>query len=129
MSAELVVPETSRNCDSPKSDAVSTVKRRLRYNTSKKLLWYKKQLCELRKQNETLRKRIFRTKNVKKKHFDSPKAKVESLLSDPKKKEDVKKALVFAEIMKDNLATNNNKLKTHKEKKNSKKILRWHARL
>lgn len=65
MTAEL--PDTPGQCGDSKSDVLSAVKRRLRYNTSKKLLWYKKQLSYLRKQNEMLRKHIFVSKNAKKK--------------------------------------------------------------
>lgn len=111
---------TSRQCDSPKSD-VSSVQRRLRYNADKKLMLQKAKIIMLKKQNEMLRKRLTRSNNrLKKQKFKSPKSKAEHLLSDPYKKEDVKKNLIFAEVMKNNLTTNYENLKSNKEKQTFK---------
>ncbi|KAL0829678.1 hypothetical protein ABMA28_003184 [Loxostege sticticalis] len=121
-SAGLAMPGPSRQCDSPKSD-ISSVKRRLRYNVSKKLLWYHKQLNELKRHNDMLRKRLLRYKN-KQQYSKSPRTKVELLLKNPSNKDEVKKNLVFAETIKDNLTSNYENLKTNKQKKEFKENIK-----
>ncbi|KAH9639652.1 hypothetical protein HF086_009105 [Spodoptera exigua] len=65
-----------------------------------------------------LRKRLIRSNNkLKKQYTNSPRTKADNLISDPNKKEEVKKALVFAEVMKNNLESNYEKLKTNEEQK------------
>lgn len=86
----LDIPGTSRQCDSPKSD--TSLYRQLRYNANKSLMLYRQQLVNLKKQNEMLRKRIICSNiRLKKQNLKSPRNKAEHLLSDPNKKEDVKK--------------------------------------
>ncbi|KAF9405866.1 hypothetical protein HW555_013571, partial [Spodoptera exigua] len=75
--------------------------RRQRYDMSKKIKFYKQQLNKIKKQNDMLRKRLIRSNNkLKKQYTNSPRTKADNLISDPNKKEEVKKALVFAEVMK-----------------------------
>lgn len=124
------LPHISQSSYSPSSPAQSILPespsviqnrqliRRQRYNMSKKIKFYKQQLNYVKKQNDMLRKRLIRSNNkLKKQNTKSPRTKADNLISDPNKKEEVKKALVFAEVMKSNLESNYEKLKTNREKK------------
>ncbi|CAG5003738.1 unnamed protein product [Parnassius apollo] len=105
-------------CHTPK-DSPSSATRRVRYRMLKKCKYYQKRLSELEKQNAAFRKRVFRMRQTitKLKSCNSPGTKAGMIMADPTKKEDVKKAIIFGDILKSNINLDyENQKKAEKQK-------------
>lgn len=117
-STDLELPGPSRQVDSPKSiDACPSVQRRYRYKKAKELIFYKQKTAILQKKIKALQKQLNRLKQTK----ESPTKKtVENLIKDPERHEDVKKRILFGELIKTTITENYSNATMKSEKKKLK---------